>query len=155
MCLQTTWKEPKVAEEDIKVYKGFRVNFNGNLESIYNTFIWKSNKKYEAELGLKGEDCAFDNRAVRALEKLKSEEEKYLSIDTGFHSALTPDRLDIHFSCVIIECIIPKGSKYFEGLTDLIVSDALIVTENVLVRFTSRVINFQPEEEGDPYIKLE
>lgn len=54
--------------------------------------------------------------------------EKLYNIGPGFHSASTAERLDDLFDDqVIVECIIPKGSKYYRGLSGLLVSDRIII----------------------------
>jgi len=48
----------------------------------------------------------------------------------GFHSALTYERISIDKNDgVVVECIIPKGSTYFTSISDLAVSNQLIVVK--------------------------
>lgn len=152
MCLQTTWKEPKIAEEDIKVYKGFNLNIYNNLISPYNDFTWKSNKKYNTEINITDDDSALDQLAVDELFSIRDQGISYNSIGEGFHSALEKNRLDINDFDLIIECIIPKGAKYYEGLSKLAVSDSIMVTENVVNSRDIYEIDFKPKKDGSCHI---
>lgn len=132
MCLQTTWKKPKIAEEDIVVYKILEELYSC-LQSPFSYYIWNLNKLYETEIQFTDDDSCFDDIAVDAKEKCI---EDIKSIGQGFHSALTIERLnDVsgqeEFNYAVFKCIIPKGSEYYIGLSDLVVSNRIIIKEKI------------------------
>ena len=106
MCLITRWKSPKIAGEDIICYK-FYMKAKDSLLSPYRLAKAPDiNTKVNTELD----------------ENVKSDlSNQYITIEKGFHSfkSLAP-LLNILFNkevkdYVIFKCIIPRGSKYYEG----------------------------------------
>jgi hypothetical protein len=132
MCLQTIWKEPKIAEEDIVVYKILNIG-NDRITSPYRYFTWNLDTVYETEIKETTDYTCFDDKAKTEY-NICSEEVK--SIGRGFHSALnkkrlSEDREEWTNEEVIFKCIIPKGSEYYIGLSDLVVSNRIIIKEKV------------------------
>jgi len=132
MCLITN-EDIKTATEDIKVYKVAKFK-NGMIFSPFQNFHYFVNNEY-----------SLDNAIM--LKVPISSGHKY-TIREGFHSA--PDISDIKLcdfpthifntdigmyedtTLVILECIIPKDSKYIKGLwfdndSNGIVSDKIII----------------------------
>lgn len=99
MCLITDWKTPHIAEEDIICYKVYEDSWNGYTSPYMESPIPKFNKITHV-------DC-FQERVAN--------NQCYY----GFHSF--KNRKDnrvipaIIFSTRVFECIIPKGTKYYEG----------------------------------------
>ncbi len=145
MCLQTDWLEPKVAEEDMTVYKVLKSEEDDTYEgqalvyAHYSPFYrmkYELGKVYSTTMRIAGENSgSFDHVASDARQMFEKEfpDQKYLSISEGFHSALTFERLDDlgRTGEFVHECIIPKGSMYYIGFTDLVVSNQIIVKKQV------------------------
>ena len=108
MCLQTDSNIPKIANEDITCYKVLRITKEGQLTSYYHpTMKWEIGKEYEEPDSV---DC------------------KYLEVNGGvFHSykKLLDAQWENMMSVVynyddrvgVFMCIIPKGTRYYEGWT--------------------------------------
>ena len=102
MCLYTRWKKPKVATEDIIVYKILSV-YSTHLASPYINFVYDLDRLYETKFT-----------------KSKSYIEKGYYIYAGFHAYVSRKiasnaDLDCNFNTYerIYKCIIPKGSTYY------------------------------------------
>lgn len=102
MCLYTRWKKPKIATEDIIVYKILSV-YSTHLASPYINFVYDLDRLYETKFT-----------------KSKSYIGKGYYIYAGFHAyvskkSASASDLDCNFSTYerIYKCIIPKGSTYY------------------------------------------
>jgi len=123
MCLQTTWKKPRKATKNIKVYK--LVELKANLICApYEYFIYELNKIYSTEMEEVYDDSSLDGLACEARYDNLG---KWISIGPGFHSALLKERLKhlVYSNIDIAECIIPEGALYYIGFTDLVVSNKI------------------------------
>ena len=115
MCLLTTQKVPKIAEEDITCYKVL----NPDMTSFYFTeFNWVLGKLYETEI----ECCSkWDfNEVSKAFHSYKTLQD----LMHGYFKSLSP--------CMMVKCTIPKGSVYYlgrQGEMDGYASNKLIVNE--------------------------
>lgn len=118
MCLITDWKTPHIAEEDIICYKVYEDSWNGYASPYIGSPIPKFNKITHV-------DC-FQEKIVKN------------QCHHGFHSF--KNRKDNRFIPDIIcntrvfECIIPKGTKYYEGRFNCIpsyCSESIIIEEPV------------------------
>ena len=104
MCLSINYGEKlNIAKKDLVCYKILQEG----LISLYQDFKYKLNKTY------------------KIFRWQKSKEEKNdlmrLNIYSGFHSYQTIYNIDINniwTSRVLVECIIPKGSKYYKSMND-------------------------------------
>ena len=113
MCLITTKNIPKVAQEDIVCYKFYKLYDNGELFSPYQ-----------------GSHAPAINEITNTLLGGAEYAEMFLNgitismyfVNLGFHSFKCFDDLVKEtnfylFSTIkIFKCIIPKGSKYYEGV---------------------------------------
>jgi len=147
MCLITNQLEPKIAEEDIPVYKKLLSSKLGlnyvtsvyqnhlyTLKELNITKIWSTKNEYEMVFFDSTDDAAVHNY----LRKICDYKFIYwrpfvldnilLCIAEGFHSALSPDRLG-NLAGLTYKCTIPKGSEYYLSFTDLIVSNQIIIVE--------------------------
>ena len=128
MCLQTNWKEPKVAEKDILVYKLFEKGNEKIVQSPYNYFNYTINKLYKTKIEETDDTSSFDEVAQMYLKNISRNGVK--SIGRGFHSIKSKKRVidsgETEYIC--LKCIIPKGSLYYRGFTDLLVSNQIIIT---------------------------
>lgn len=103
MCLITKLEQPKVAEKPITCYKVLWHSGDKLLSFFHYNFEWEMDKVHFTTLQ-EGEKLA-DGRGT---------------VNQGFHSYK-----DLHsalvfmarspFSCLAVECIIPKGAKYYTG----------------------------------------
>lgn len=129
MCTITTWMEPKIAEKDITVYK----ILDNYLRSVHTRFQYEFGKLYSTEMESVEDMCTYDSHDTNYLDSNISDWrslKKVKSIGPGFHSALKPSRLTPdNESEYIFMCKIPKGSLYYEGVTNLIVSNQIIIVK--------------------------
>ena len=106
MCLITTKNIPEIAQEDIICYKFYKLYDNGELLSPYQGLHAPAINKVTNTLL----DRAY----------LSNYRATYI-ISRGFHSFKYLDdlinELDFwqSFDIKIFRCIIPKGTKYYEG----------------------------------------
>lgn len=148
MCLVVLKNRPKqIAQEDIIVYKKINIKENNILCSPHQGFLYELNKLYTTEIGIRPSgsldpifsdsldgcfvEAYFIKRNMPLTEKLIY---KYFDIyDVGFHSYCTFERanVDRFNNDGIFKCTIPKNSEYIEGVTDLLVSNQIIVNEEV------------------------
>lgn len=137
MCLITN-KEIQVATEDITVYK----ELNQDLTSAIMGFQYKLNKLYKAKLTTTIKDsvsfCIIDteylntNFADWRKSVLSGELTCY---EEGFHSSISlQNMLDIkdeERETLIVECLIPRGTRYVEDFVGFIVSEQIIILKEV------------------------
>jgi len=137
MCLVTNQQKPFVADRDIMVYKKLIKNGDDYHSPIQHLFKWKPGevrhtplKKVEKNKGIQ----AYDRRAaIRYYSSFSSDlllsslylNKKSIIIGSGFHAATTRERLGKDYLAKIYTFVIPKGSKYYEDVTGLIVSDTI------------------------------
>jgi hypothetical protein len=123
MCLISRYKEPKVAQKDITVYKVVR-EVPGGYSSIYESFFYKSGKLYKTRMS-KANGGSLDGQELR-------ETAHYVTkfyIEKGFHTAATKIRLKDLIWCdeIIVKGTIPKGSLYYRNASNLLVSNQIIL----------------------------
>lgn len=126
MCLQTLWKKPRVAKRAITVYKVLH-----NWRSIYQIgFQYERNKLYTTTLRTERDEipeCFDKNAGSWAREQGY---EKLLSVSHGFHAMTNKERAKRTHHTVYI-AVIPKGAKYYEDGTGLIVSNKIRVKDKI------------------------
>lgn len=133
MCLSTLQKKPKIAEKDIICYKIMYPLNNGIYRSIYYQMNYKLNTLYKTSMKRSLLTNCYDFKASVDTDNYPKKSVRY--IGQGFHSAKTRKRLgDIWDSARLLKCIIPKGAKYYEGISDLLVSDQIILMREVKLR---------------------
>lgn len=140
MCLQTRWKIPEIAEKDILTYKEIEMVLNedndGEINEIeyrspFQNFYYIPGKVYKTDMVTSSDGSPYDTLAQNAMNNFPSCQ--LISIGPGFHSCLTRERLikaqgpfgNLRLERFIFLCVIPKGSLYYKGLTDLIVSNQI------------------------------
>lgn len=135
MCLQTTWKKPRKVLKDKIVYKLLEKIDDKAYKSPYNHFEYTLKKRYTTKMQETTDDSSFDDIALDARDDYYTENEGkgLISIAQGFHSAKSIKRLTKEglFGKLICKCKIPKGAEYYYGLSDLYVSNKIIVLEEV------------------------
>ncbi len=110
-------KNPFIAKEDIVVYKNF-YRRRGVYESPYRGFIYERGYTYYQvgkAFSFTGEKNPYLNPAI-------------LEVNKGLHAYTSKAyaRSRYSFYVTTIQCIIPKGSKYYKNSTE-IVADQLII----------------------------
>lgn len=133
MCLILENQQYKITDKDIIAYKVLN-----NRESIMHDFIYDQGVTYETSMN-RGEFLTPDDNVEQYLTetygsnwrtKALERENNLMSIGEGFHSCKTIQRARIlrdSWGGNIYECVIPAGSQYYEGFTDLLVSNRIIV----------------------------
>ena len=137
MCLITEQKKPKIAENDMIVYKVLKAS----LYTPYQSFRYELGELYETTIKNSTEWTAFD---LKDAEWLNDHYPKWKDgdfcaitelkcIGQGFHSTLEPERLFnvAHYEGEIYECTIPKGSEYYVNATGMCVSNQIIVNRQM------------------------
>lgn len=121
MCLVKKGKGFKTAIEDITVYKLFYKKSNGYLMSPFRNHLYKLNQKEGSELS--------EHPYVTSYGTFKS----YYRVEKGLHAFTTEGEATFWIwehntfpEEIVVECIIPKGSLYAEGISNDIVSNQLI-----------------------------
>ena len=112
MCLITTKDIPEIAQEDIVCYKLYKLRDN-KLLSPYREVVAPSIN--EVTNTVLDRACVFNYKGNRV----------NYSVSRGFHSYKNISNLkeELHFwtrflahsNVRIFKCIIPKGTKYYEG----------------------------------------
>lgn len=116
MCLYTKWIKPRVAKEDIKVYKLLTTKRgkeiivilpNGTLQKAHSVSLraanW-NNHKYSIGKLYKVNGLGFTRNGNGRNSH---------TVDQGFHSFKNFGNVRNRGGAV--ECVIPKGSLYYEG----------------------------------------
>lgn len=110
MCLHTEQLKPLTAEKDITCYK---VVYAANTDGVFRSEF----REFKYSLGVKYVEEKFD-KAVQSCTVRKGFH-SYRTLDVARHCALP--------QCVLLRCLIPKGSMYYESRAgDQYCSDALI-----------------------------
>lgn len=129
MCLHTYLRKPLIASEDITVYKLLKKS-GRRLFALYYDTEYKLNKLYRTEIKHTSEGSAYDTIAQNAF--AMADAESIVKIANGYHSSLSIKRLkDVDYDQHLYECRIPAGSEVYIGLTDLVVSNQIIVVKRV------------------------
>lgn len=120
MCLNTTQKKPLVAKKDIICYKTLNTlelpdeaEVIARGSKVYRTKVFQLkslNGKFVYELG-KVNTCGLDHRPVSR------------TVEQAFHAFIgTPSSIRrreavsaSNTSRILVQCIVPKGAKYFLG----------------------------------------
>jgi hypothetical protein len=135
MCLITPNKRVKTARKDIISYKVLHQNLNAifynkkyELGVLYQTGIQPSTEW--CVVG--GEDIEwYDNNyeKILGLKKLK----QLICLGEGFHSCSSLESAEKlkgnKYNYIITECIIPKGSKYYDSPFNYLVSNQIIINK--------------------------
>lgn len=137
MCLITTQREPKVATEDMVVYKALVKRDETTASSVYQSHKYTLGQLYTTEIGESDEWCAADYADSNWLttnypdwHKGKRKEE-LICIGAGYHAGVQQERIEESFTEPIYECTIPKGSEYYLDATGLIVSNQIIINKKI------------------------
>jgi hypothetical protein len=133
MCMIINRNEiPKVAEKDIEVFKVFQLE-GGTLNAPYQTFKYELDTLYQTEIGEETdfwEQCPFDDEERQDYRNEDARDIIYIS--TGFHSAVSAERLGNPYNRIILKCIVPKGSLYLINKSGLMVSNQIFIRKEDL-----------------------
>ncbi len=151
MCLITDDKTLYIAREDIVVYKYLSEIYtldSGEKAacSLTGKFWYTPGIKYSTQIEESNSWKCADDTAYSWEKKSfegNSIKKKLLCIGQGFHSYKTKKRAvegyeEMEMSQRLFKCIIPKWASYYQDNTGLIVSNTLIVVEDI---FTEEDIN--------------
>lgn len=126
MCLITIQKRAKTAKENITCYKVIK-NRNTHLISPFQDYRW-----YVGKLETIDKFEILESVVYKGLKDIDKGLHAYKSFDLTikrlYYFTHIPEKLQIH------ECIIPKGSKYYENGTE-IVSNQMILGKRVWKNF--------------------
>ena len=112
MCLITTKNIPKIAQEDIVCYKYYRFKKKDGKSELFSPY-------YKAPVPNLNEIVSTELDELP--EPTDPSKDLYCIINKGFHSFKYLDDLTKElyfwplFDVKIFKCIIPKGTKYYEG----------------------------------------
>src|SRR5690606_17944195 len=96
-------------------------------------FQYERNKLYQQEISISDNHTYFDNMDEKYIQDNWLELGELISIEEGFHFAETKERLQQtidHYlmnNVEIFTCIIPAGSEYYAGFTDLAAANQIII----------------------------
>lgn len=136
MCLITDQKKPKIAEEDMTVYK-ILIENKGIYSAMFQDFEYDLNVLYKTIIKRSSDMSGMDDIDEDALTGTFGnwkKSRKLVAYGQGYHSAYKEERLENlarDFGGVIMECTIPKGSKYYDNISGLVVSNQLIIIKQV------------------------
>lgn len=117
MCLVKLQRFPKRAKEDIKCYKVLAVVNADDVTMYYSSPVYY--EKY-----------TFENNKCEKKSKFKLFEILFSNtISKGIHTFNTKKN-NIHYALIQYDAIIPKGTLYYVGRDNDLVSERLIVYEN-------------------------
>ena len=132
MCLITNWKSPRMAKKDIVVFKNFDCEFEDGLLSPYLGHVYQ---RYELNITNMVADNKFNTymgyAVLNAYPYCTEYNNTYTHIHEGFHAFTNLDYSSIYRLGLTTKCIIPKGSLYYKDKTGLIVSNQIIIGEDV------------------------
>ena len=102
MCLYTKTKEPIIAKKPITCYKILRKNMHS---IIYSNFEWEFGKLYETEMQF------YESPLFGIVpEKIAQAFHSYKSYKDVIEACLSFQQ-----PCIIVECTIPTGAKFYAG----------------------------------------
>lgn len=136
MCLITKQTEPFIATEDMTVYKVVRldrtpINYGGITYrdgDIITADIERSNRP-KAHDPIVSEHYNIDLGAYTLIPQL--ERNNLYAYGPGIHVYMSKERANALYIPVLLECIIPAGTKYYIDETGLGVTEKLIVVGEV------------------------
>ena len=130
MCLFKVIRQIQIADKDIECYKVLK----SNLQSMYYQFQYELNKKYS-----KNWDEEFIEYATNKTDlggnMFHVSTDKGLCIHFYGENVLARDKEDLPIkvelsdSQVLVKCIIPKGTRYYQGSYSEMGTEKLIVKE--------------------------
>ena len=150
MCwLSDEYKAPNMADEDIIVYKVMllREGYRNELASFYYGKRYVIGKEYIEETETVEPVYLYHysiNKGFHSYSLEKTTEKECNNrcyIWSGEHlldSINLENEINYGETLVAVECIIPKGSTYHENDLGEIVSDRIIITDNVFKKFKNK-----------------
>lgn len=136
MCLSIMDTALKIAENDIECWKVLKRNFvigkplSAKFFSEFKKFEYKIGEVYRLESPLvctiDYNGCYFVDEGFHSFASKEDIERYIINLINPFHS------IERELSMVLARCIIPRGSKYFEGIyasSKSYASDAIRIEE--------------------------
>ena len=132
MCFTSANKTKYIATEDIICYKEVERIQKETCRSYWTEFTYEFGKLYTL-LNSKAVAEDYLNSPKPEEQERTNNNELYpnefddcIDIHTGFHSYKSHDLEDCFSN---VECIIPKGSEYYQNLTEYVSNQIIIVKE--------------------------
>ena len=125
MCLYSKRKTPLVAKRDIKVYKMFYDYGGDNLQTPFLFREMKVGKRYKDTQTIHKQTY----NGYKVIQGGMFHAFKYAS--DAEYSAKYLSGKNVLLKVVVVECIIPKGAKYYNGIDADIASKELIVSKKL------------------------
>lgn len=131
---------PQIVKENKKVYKIMSYKGNvGELESLYFSKKYEIGKEYVEDIEMESPNNLRCYYSIRKGFHSYSTEKTYLNerdkrwlvwskFDDIAIDVINLENVDFDENLVVAECVIPKGSKYYENEYGEIVSDHIIIT---------------------------
>lgn len=129
-------KAAQIAREDILVYKIMLQNPDtGRLKSLYYGMKYEVGKVYWTDVSPISIDSPLylemkidKGFHSYSMDKTMATKDKYQIVIYNMENNGIVDSISFSDKLVIVKCIIPKGSKYYENDFGEIVSDRIIIT---------------------------
>lgn len=128
MCLFKAIRHMQIADKDIECYKVLK----SNLQSLYYQFQYELNKKYSKKWDEDFIEYA-NNKNDLGGNMFHVSTDKGLCIHlygekiVAYNEAGFPIQVELSYSQVLVKCIIPKGSRYYQGNYSEIGTETLII----------------------------
>ena len=132
MCLVTKQRKAKIAKKDITCYKHLR---RFDLTTTYQFYVYNVGRldKTHLSFGRNNHWCLADEAAMNFYWKA-SRKRVLTEVIHGFHAYLSIDRAQA-VMCEgnegLYEFLIPAGSEYFTDKTGLIVSNQIMLVNDI------------------------
>ena len=144
MCLITTQSVPTILKKDKIVYKLLCDDYRSKFYKDY-LYVPRILNTTEIKIAQDGDKWAFDK--ISSNHYFDNDNEYNFQdlrfYGQGFHSINSLERYFNYIKNhpqsndkILVKCIIPKGSEIYEDETGLLVSNKIIVTDNVLNNIT-------------------
>jgi len=136
MCLHTTQLKPIILDEDLIVYKELKIR-EGEKAGIFSPiryYQWNLNELNETKITILPVGSTYDILASANVDYMRENDIKYITIGEGFHSFKSKDRcheLYVNTYFYLFKCLIPKSSEVYYDATGLVVSNQLIILEQL------------------------
>ncbi len=137
MCLITEQKKAKIARRDMTVYKEMIPVSDDIAKSPYQYHSYILGELYTTKIEQGKDWTCYGPRDERWLDNnypmwnLGKQADKLICIERGYHACMTQDRVPEGSRECIYKCTIPKGSEYYTDKTGLIVSNQIIIVEQI------------------------
>lgn len=144
MCLITQQTKPSIATKDIEVHKYLLPTFNKEefTSILFKNYVYKLGVLNKTNIEENSEYLFADSYAQKVVRKIHPyfsgttcNVYDFFSYGQGFHSFIKNRKGEINRNnpeAVLVECVIPKGSKYYLDLSKtLLISNQIIIKKQI------------------------